>query len=54
MIDQTNTLKSESVGNRWLHGSFSTETFLFFNRTFVTIQIRRREIMCNDLVYWGP
>jgi len=35
MIDQTNAVESESVGNQWLHGSSSTGTSLFLNRTLV-------------------
>jgi len=54
IIDQTNAVKSESVGNRWLRGSSSTGTSLFLNRTFITLQMGRRETICDGLVYWGP
>jgi len=54
MIDQTNATESKSVGNRWLHGSSSTGTSLFLNRTFVTLQMGRRETICDGTVYGGP
>ena len=47
----TNAAKSESIGNQWLHGSSSTRTSLFFNRTFITLQIGRRETICDGSVY---
>ena len=54
MIDQTNVVESESVGNWWLHGFPSTRTSLFLNRTFVTLHTGRRETICDSSVYWRP
>jgi len=54
MIDQTNIVESESVSNWWLHGSSSTGTSLFVNRTFVTLQIGRRKTIYDDSIYWRP
>ena len=54
MIDQTNTTESESLSNGWFYGSSSTRTSLFLTRTFITLQIGTREIICDDSVYWGP